>query len=170
MTGRRMRTILALSWQPKAQGGWIDVERGTISFKGNDEIESKKGRGDIRMPQSLHLMACQWVKDGNDNVIHFKGRRISDVGTAFDSACAKAGVEGATPHTLKHTAIAWAFQEGMAVEDAEAYFATSAQTLLHTYRKHSPHHSQRAVETMDRVGGIFADNIADFQLEVATAS
>ena len=162
VTGRRMRAILNLRWTENDDSGWIDLDQGVIHFSGRDEIESKKQKGSVRMTQSLLNAALQWRKDGNDSVIHFHGKPINDIGTSFDAACEKAGLTSVSPHTLKHTAVTWAFQDGITLEDASAYFATTVQTLIETYRKHSPHHNQRAVAVMERIGQrIFADNVAN---------
>ena len=69
---------------------------------------------------------------------------------AWRAACQRAGVEDATPHTLKHTAVTWFFQRGGSREDATDYFDTTAQTLERVYRQHSPDHQSRAVEIMGR--------------------
>ncbi len=75
------------------------------------------------------------------------------------------------PHVLKHTAVTWAFQNGMTLEDAVDYFATSAATQMEVYRHHSPHHQTRAVSVMDQIGaGFIAANVADRQDEQVTNS
>lgn len=161
VTGRRMRAILNLRWSENRSGGWIDLDQGIIHFAAQGEIESKKKKGSVRMTSDLHAATQEWATDGNPSVIHFRGKPVSDIGTSFDAACAKAGLVDVTPRTLKHTAVTWAFQDGMTLEDASSYFSTSVQTLMDTYRKHSPHYNERAVSVMGRVGRhIFADRIA----------
>lgn len=171
VTGRRMRAILNLRWSSHHGGGWIDLEHGVIHFAADGEIESKKKKGSARMTPDLHAAAREWFKDGNAAIVHFRGKPISDIGKAFDAACSEAGLCDVSPHTLKHTAVTWAFQGGMTLEDASSYFCTSAQTLMDTYRKHSPHHNERAVSVMDRVEKrIFANRIADANDVVETAA
>lgn len=115
----------------------------------------------VRMTPVLLDAARQWREDGHESVIHFQGKPISDIGTSFDAACLRAELTGVSPHTLKYTAVTWAFQDGITLEDASDYFATSVQTLLDVYRQHSPHHNQRAVAVMEGIGQfIFADNVA----------
>ncbi len=162
VTGRRMRAVLNLKWSEHDGGGWIDLDQGIIHFNGKGEAESKKKKGSVRMTTDLLAAARKWREDGLESVIHFNGKAINDIGTCFDRACVKARLKDVCPHTLKHTAVTWAFQGGMTLEDASSYFATSVQTLLETYRKHSPHHNERAVSVMERVGqSIFADNVAN---------
>ncbi len=80
-----------------------------------------------------------------------KGKPIRSVKRILAMVCGRAGVEGVTPHVLKHTAVTWAFQAGMTMEDAADYFSTSARTLERVYRQQSPHYQNRAVSIMDRL-------------------
>jgi len=162
LTGRRKKAVLGLGWEQSPNHGWIDLENGMIHFKGTAEIESNKRRGSITMPKQLWEHAKEWHKDGNPTAIHFRGERVSDIDTSFENACIKSGLEDVVPHTLKHTAITWAFQNGMTLEDALDYFATSVPTLMDVYRQHSPKHQERAVAVMDQIGnGFIAGNVAE---------
>ncbi|WP_421980930.1 site-specific integrase [Roseibium sp.] len=160
-TGRRKRAVLDLRWSPSANHGWIDLNRSIISFIGMDETESGKKRGSIAMPKPLLDSAAQWEQDRVPSVIHYKGDPVKDIKSSFKIACRDAGLSDVTPHTLKHTAVTWAFQKGMRLEDAADYFATSIETLMEVYRQHSPHYQDRAISVMNQIGKDFiADNIA----------
>ena len=162
LTGRRKASILGLGWESAADHGWIDVEHGMIHFKGFAETESAKKRGSIAMPKTLWDAAKQWKQDGNSSVVHHNGKGISDIDTSFDRACRMAGLIEIVPHMLKHTAVTWAFQNGMTLEDAVEYFATSAETLMEVYRQHSPLHQSRATAVMNDIGiGFIAGNVAE---------
>ncbi|MDR9429024.1 MAG: hypothetical protein RI553_13075 [Salibaculum sp.] len=69
---------------------------------------------------------------------------------AFRRAVERAGLEDVTPHTLKHTAVTWAFMKGMSLEMAVDFFATSRETLENVYRSYHPDAQREAVEIMDR--------------------
>jgi len=83
-------------------------------------------------------------------VISFEGQPVADIKTAFKHAVWRAGLEDVTPHTLKHTAVTWAFIEGMSLEMATDYFATSRETLEDVYRSYSPDAQKDAAAIMDR--------------------
>ena len=160
-TGRRKRAVLDLRWSRSADFGWIDLDQKVIAFKGTNQTESSKRRGSIAIPDSLLDLAVEWRQDGNPSVIHFEEKPVKDIKSSFRRACIEAGLSDATPHTLKHTAVTWAFQGGMSVEDASDYFATSIDTLLGVYRQHSPQHQQRAASIMSQIGdGFIADIVA----------
>jgi integrase len=161
MTGRRKRAILDLRWKKSSTNGWVDLDDGIIYFKGAAERESKKRKGSIKIHNKLLDMIRTWNDGKSESVIHYRGRAIKDIDTSFARACKLAKLDDVVPHTLKHTAITRAFQEGIAIERAVDYFATSAATLERVYRQHSPQYQSQAVEIMGRVGkGIIADNIA----------
>jgi len=45
-------------------------------------------------------------------VLHINGDRILDIKKGFAAACDRAGIEGVTPHTLRHTSATWLMQAG----------------------------------------------------------
>ena len=57
-----------------------------------------------------------------------------------------------SPHTLKHTAVTYYFQNGGTLARGANYFATSSRTLEHIYFDHSPHEQEEDAEIMQTVG------------------
>ena len=149
-TGRQKGAILGLKWQPSPSNGWIDLEQGIIHFLGRGEEETKKVKGQVRMPEKLLAEIKAWEQDG-PSVISFRGEPLADIKKGFGEAVRRAGLEDVTPHTLKHTAVTWAFIEGMTMEQAVDYFATSRETLERVYRSYSPHAQKEAAAIMDRL-------------------
>lgn len=147
-TGTRPGAVLGLRWTPSLDSGWIDLDRGVLHRAGARERQTKKRKGDCRLPRQLLAHMRRW-RD-RDLVISWNGKPVRDIGKALESAAKRAGVEGVHPHLLKHTAITWAFQRGMTLEDAADYFSTSTATLERVYRQHSPEHQGRAVGIMER--------------------
>jgi integrase len=151
-TGRRKKAVLGLKWKASNKTGWVDLEAGLINFLGTGEIETAKRKGSIRIPPKLLSHLRSWHDPDEPSVITYNSRSIKDVKKAFAIACYKAGIEGATPHTLKHTAVTLGFQSGLTMEDATDYFATTAETLTRVYRQHSPHKNHAALGPMQRLG------------------
>lgn len=148
-TGRRATAVLSLQWNPSLDTGWVDLGRGIIRFHGERERETKKRRGAVAMPAQIARIMRRW--HGGSHVVMWKGKPIAEIDTAFVAACRRAKITGATVHDLKRTAVTWAFQRGMTMEDAVDWFSTSRQTLERVYRQHSPHHQARARAIM---GGV----------------
>lgn len=66
----------------------------------------------------------------------------------FALAAQKAGLEGVTPHTLKHTAISWLAQGGRPIEGISAMTGTNANTVRRIYQKFAPEYLQEEAEIL----------------------
>jgi integrase len=149
-TGRRETAILELRWTPSLTSGSADMEREVIHFLGEAEDETAKRRGSVKMTRGLAAHMRRWAREGGSHVIMWRGKPIEEIDTALAAASRRAGIRRVTPHELKHTAVTWAFQRGMSLEDASDWFDTTPATLLKYYRAHSPHHQARAKAIMER--------------------
>jgi len=104
----------------------------------------------VRILSKLLEEMKEWKQD-NPYVISFEGCPVADIKKAFGAAARRAGVSDVSPHTLKHTAVTWAFMAGMTLEQATDYFSTSRDTLEDVYRSYSPHAQKEAAAIMDRM-------------------
>ena len=145
-TGRRATAVLDLTWTR------VDLERAVIRFRAEGEAETNKRRGRVRIPRQLAAHLRRWHRDQGrmTHVVMFRGERLDNIKRGIGRAAQRAGLEGVTPHVLKHTAVTWAIMSGLGVEDAAEFFDTSPQTLRKTYWHHSPHHQERALEIVER--------------------
>ena len=149
-TGTRKAAILNLRWTHSLDTGWVDLRDGVIHRKGEREAQTAKKRGSVRMPAPLQKEMETWDVGPSGFVIEWRGKRIDDIKKSFARAVARAGIDHATPHDLKRTAVTWAFQRGMTMAQAVEYFSTSQATLERTYRQHSPEHQRDAADIMGR--------------------
>jgi integrase len=148
-TGTRKDAVCRLGFIPSVSGGWVDVEKGVMNRAGAGERETKKRRGRVRLTRRLLSHCRRWRANGAVWVVECDGERVADIRKAFARAVQRAGLEGVTPHTLKHTAITWAIQRGMTDHDAADYFSTSVETIRATYYHHSPDYHARAVGVLE---------------------
>ena len=158
-TGRRMRAVLSLRWTAGiGSGGHADVETGVFRFLPRGTSETRKRKGSCRMTRTIRAHARRWERAGGSHVIMWRGAPCGTIKQTFDAACRRAGLDGVSPHTLKHTAVTWAFQRGISLADAADFFATSAATLERVYRQHSPHYQDRALAAIET--RFVANNVA----------
>lgn len=146
-TGRRSEAILSLRWPQ------VDLEAGRISFETPGRARTNKRRGHgVPIPSRLFPHLRRARKRGTDlgYVIHRNGERVGKVLKGFKAACERAGVIGASPHTLRHTAATWLMQAGTDPWKAAGYLAMSMETLLRTYGHHHPDHQREAAENIGR--------------------
>ena len=88
-------------------------------------------------------------------VIAWGKKGIRDIGQSFKFACEEAGIEDATPYTLRHTAATWMAQRGVPMwEIAGLMGHTSTRMLERVYAKHHPDHMQKATRALDEALGL----------------
>ena len=145
-TGRRKEAILSLRWPQ------VDLEAGRIDFEVAGRRRTNKKRGIIQIPPRLlpHLRRAR--KRGTDlgYVLHINGERIKDIKKGFAAACERAGLEGVSPHTLRHTAATWLMQAGTDLWQASGFLSMSMETLQRVYGHHHPDYQREAAENIGR--------------------
>lgn len=162
-TGSRKQTILSMYINtPSISGGYVDTVQGLLYRKPMGKVMTKKRQGTARLPAKYLAHLRRQASNGRKFVVEdYQGRRVGDIETGWNRAvilAAKlAGDKGikidlsdVTPHTLKHTAITWAMQNGASPWDAAGYFSTSLRTIEEVYGHHSPDHQQTAVAALNR--------------------
>jgi integrase len=145
-TGRRKEAILSLRWPQ------VDLDARTINFDVAGRKRTNKRRGIIPIPPRLFPHLRRAKKRGTDlgYVLHVNGSRIGDIKKGFAAACERAGIEDASPHTLKHTAATWLMQAGTDAWQAAGFLSTSVETLLRVYGHHHPDYQRQAAENIGR--------------------
>ncbi len=150
-TGTRMTAVLNLMLEgPAMKNGWFDLERGILHRKGFAEGKTNKRRKAVKMPRQLLGHARRWHRNGQIWAIEIKGCRVGSIRTSWKRILRDSDI-GKEPnrHTLKHTAITWAMQKGMSIEDAADFFDTSPETIRKTYWHHHPEYQTRAVQIIE---------------------
>ncbi len=80
---------------------------------------------------------------------HFE-RRTASVRKSWNAACSDAGVQGASPKTLRHTMLTWLARHGVPKEQREMLAGHRAQgTTSRNYEHLSPSYLQEAIAAVD---------------------
>jgi integrase len=141
--GARKDAILSLRWPQ------VDLERGVVSFKEPGAKVTNKRRADhVPIPSKLlgHLRRARARGTDLGFVVNDDGARLADVKRGFASACKRAGLDGVTPHTLRHTAATWLMQARIPTWEASAFLGMSRETLERVYAHHHPDYLRAAAE------------------------
>ena len=149
-TGTRSNAILRLQFMPNTAGGWVDTERGVMYRRAAGEAETKKRTPPIPIPRPLLAHLRRWERNGARHVVEVGGQRVGSIKTAWRSALAEAGIDHATPHDLRHTAVTWAMQRGSGKWAAAGFFGLTLNMLESVYGHHHPDYLRSAVEAMER--------------------
>jgi len=128
----------------------VDLEGGVIYLNPKGRAQTKKRRARVPISDDLRPILEQillQIPDKPDAAILDHPGAIR---TAFDSACAAAGLEDVTPHTLRHTWGTWAAQAGVSLFDIAGVMGDTMATVEKTYAHHHPDYLREAVNFQRR--------------------
>ena len=145
-TGTRSDRILRLQWVQNLQGGWVDLERGILHRRADNEPETKKRAPSVPLadaPDANKLWAHlrRWRKLTARYVIEHNGSNIgTGVFAAWETACKLAGLSTdpddpnkVTPHTLRHTCVTWMLAAGLSPWQLGQYVGMTAAMVERVY-------------------------------------
>ena len=147
-TAARMTAILELKWDqvhlPKSEDGRPVI--GTGGLKESGYIDFGQGSGNKRRgrvplgnnPRLFFALVASDMGAETDYVIEYRGKRVKNIKKGIAAAARRAGLEGVSAHTLKHTSISWLVQAGHSFECIAKITATSAAVIEQIYGHHSP--------------------------------
>ena len=161
-TGTRKSVLLNTRLDVRSTtSGYIDINRNLFYRLADDEIASKKRKPTIRLPRQLNMFVKLWAKSGSRFLVDdVNGTRLKDIKKGFATALRNAeqlaathgqpiDLSGVTPHSLRHTAITWAMQNGANMWDVEGFFGVSAEMVQRVYGHHHPDHQSTALAAME---------------------
>ena len=96
---------------------------------------------ETRRAKQLGVESVVFVID-DDASVHIK--------KGFAAACRRVGLEGVTPHTLRHTCATWIVQAGVDLWEASGFLSMSIETLTRTYAHHHPDWMKNAADAIGR--------------------
>lgn len=115
-TGARSGALVGLTWDR------VDLERMQIDLREPEVVDPltkrvRKGRGVVPIT-SVARAALVDAKAGalTDHVIEWDGEPVKKVRRGFMAAVSRAGLDGVTPHTLRHTFASWSASGGATME------------------------------------------------------
>jgi integrase len=140
-TASRKRAIETLT---KAQ---VDLERGLIHLNPTGRRQTRKRRPTVPIAQWLRpIIERAMTESPTEYLLDHPGA----IRTAFEGAVARSGLEGVTPHTLRHTWATRAAQNGVPLLDIAGVLGDRLETVMKTYLHHCPEHLRGAVDHWDQ--------------------
>ncbi|MFT8777728.1 MAG: site-specific integrase [Gluconacetobacter liquefaciens] len=144
-TGARVASLLDLPWSR------VDFDGRVIDLRDPAKPRTSKGRARVPINDGLlaALQAARAVRE-TEWVIEWAGDKIGSIKRGFRAAADRAGLEGVTPHTLRHTAATWMAQAGVPLWEVAGFLGHSNTRMVEdTYAHHSPSHLQAASRVLD---------------------
>lgn len=154
-TGTRSAAVCGAAMGPAIGRGYVDLDQGVFYRRAPGSAESNKRQPPVRLPSRLVAHIRRWKRRGLalSSVVEFNNQPIKGVTKAFSRVVKDARLEGkVTPHTLRHTAISLALQEGVRIYDAADFFGVSPEVIERVYGHHSPDRHQAVGDALTRRG------------------
>ncbi|TNE60268.1 MAG: site-specific integrase [Alphaproteobacteria bacterium] len=145
-TCTRKTAILGLQRQPNTTGGWVDLENDLIYRKSTSAAATNKRQTPVPIPPRLR----RFLEGECPFVVSLHGKPLKDIKRAFSTACKDAGIEGVTPHTLRHTGITWLVQRGVPLWEVAGFAGCSVEMIERTYGHHAPDYLRGAKNALNR--------------------
>lgn len=133
-TGTRSSAILTASFFAGAERSWMDLDAGVFYRLAEGKQATNKLQPPVAVPDALMAHLRRWKPKTNTGwVVTFHGEPVLSVKTAFARACALAGLQGVTPHVLRHTFMTWVLTNGMPIHTAAKIAGMSVKLADSTY-------------------------------------
>jgi integrase len=140
----------------------IDLKRNLIDPGQPGRVHARKRRAIVPMAKTVR----PWAEGIQGKLIKYKvpiaeknripggpthfERDTASIKTSWNSVCDDAGVEGATPKTLRHTMLTWLAERGVPSEQRQKLAGHSPQgTTARNYEHLSPNYLREAVGEID---------------------
>jgi integrase len=144
-TAGRAAALLGLTWDR------VDWERGLIYLGERGVFQPRKGRATVPITNTLRA-ALSEARQGarTSHVIEWGGEPIKAVRTALSKAAKRAGVEGVSPHVLRHTAAVWMVEAGKPMDEIAAVLGhRDTATTRKVYARYSPDHLRDTMSALE---------------------
>lgn len=143
-TGARVQAVLDLTWSR------VDLDRLQIDLR-LPASTTRKGRAVVPVNPGL-AAALQSARAAAlcDHVIEWAGGPVASIKRGFAQATANAGLQGVTPHVLRHTAAVHMAESGIGMDEIAQYLGHSdTRVTAAVYARFSPMHLRRAADVLD---------------------
>lgn len=144
-TGARTGAILDLTWDR------VDFASGLIDFRKPGRPLTKKRRTVTPITRKLRRMLLHAQRQTNGrHAITWAGERIDRVAKACNAAAERAGIEGFSPHVLRHTFASWAVQRRVSIYTVGKALGQTVASTTERYAKLAPDDVLAAMEASQR--------------------
>ena len=157
-TGCRKDEILSLKWDD------VDIKHGFVKIQETKNGESRQIKLNDTLKETLENIQkfndFPYVFNEPDKKYKIEGRRkrFGDVKRSFATACRKAGISGATFHSLRHTFASHLVMNGIDLTTVSRLLGHKSLTMTLRYAHLAPNHLDKAVNSLNAVIGILKND------------
>jgi integrase len=145
-TAARQSALLELTWDR------VDLDRRRIKLAmGEATDDQQKRRATVPMNKRAYRYLRVMREAATCNhVIEWGGHRVLSIKKGFAGACERAGLEGITPHILRHTAASWMAERGVDMFRISRFLGhTDTKVTERRYAKLHPDYLRDASDALD---------------------
>jgi len=145
-TAARQSALLELTWDR------VDMERRIITLAlGDSQDQRRKARAKVPMNRRAYrYLKVLQAASTCPHVIEWGSHRVLSIKKGFAKAAERAGIEGITPHTLRHTAASWMAEAGIPMFEIAKFMGhTDSRITERKYAHLSPGHLSKAAKALD---------------------
>lgn len=144
-TAARIQALLQLTWDR------VDFDAGMIHLKDPGDTGRRKGRATVPMNRSV-TAALQHAKAAamTDFVIEWALQPVKSIRRGLVRAAERAGIEGVSPHVLRHSAAVWMAEAKVPMEEIAQYLGhDDVSTTRKVYARFSPDYLRDAASVLE---------------------
>lgn len=143
LTGQRKEAILSLLWE---QVRWSE---GYIDFNQDGNLSNRrKGRAIVPISTEMERL-LRGIQSDSLYVVNNNGRRVRDFRKAWGKIVKRAGLEGVTPHTIRHTVATQLVRKGVPIiEVAKLLGHKDSRVTEKVYAKFAPDYLKNVVDNL----------------------
>ena len=151
-TGTRAGAICDASIRPIKGHAYFDLKNGVFHRRPQGASQTNKRRPPTAVSERLLAHLKRWESKGicQEFLIEWRGKRISRITKSFASVANAAGLDGVTPHTLRHTAATWGMQSGADPWTLAGMLGMTVEMLLDQYGHFHPSFGRAAAEAISK--------------------
>jgi integrase len=147
-TGARAGAISALRWRQ------VNLAHGLIDLQGG-AAETNKRRAVVPMTKQVRreLEALHAARQPaqEDHVVLYREKPVKSIKKGFRRAVERSGLQGITPHVIRHSVACWMAEGGIPMSEIAAFLGhKDSRVTERVYAKYSPDYLRRAVAVLDR--------------------
>jgi len=139
-TAARRTAICELTWDQ------VDWDTGQIHYLPDGAVQTRKRKASVPMSANLRVVLEEAFETRKDAYVIGAGGKINQTITRVAKA---AGVEGVTPHVMRHTAATRMARRGVALWIIAKVLGNTVEQVERVYAKWQPDMAAAAVETIN---------------------
>jgi integrase len=143
-TAGRVGAVLELTWDR------VDMDRAQIDLR-LDATGPRKGRAVVPINSTLRAALSVAAEDAlSDYVVEYAGERVKSIRTGIDATTRRAGLEGVSAHTMRHTAGVHMAAAGISMDLISQFMGHSNTSVTQrVYARFAPEHMAEAANVLN---------------------